>query len=351
MLRLLPIRYVLVLARGTPQPIRLGIERFRSPDAGIWVHAVDFSPRDRRPCPMRFRVPCLAMLLVAALLGVGCAPSRRAPDSWTRWQRQRMEDVGGPNGWAALAGLHWLRPGRLSIGTHAGCDVVLPPHAATGTAGTLLVEAGRVAFEPAPGTRTHVAGRAVTDPSSIQLEPDMPGPATVVESGGVTWWILARGERMAVRVRDPEGPGRRAFRRISCFRYNPALRIEARFIPFPSPQAVPIRDVTGNESQEVAPGVLLFQLDGVEARLTPVEDHDANDWFINFRDATSGHGTYPGGRFLHVPRAGPDGRVVLDFNFAYNPPCAFTPFATCPVPPRSNWLQHFIRAGEKFSGH
>jgi len=296
------------------------------------------------------RAAWIALAGIAWLLGA-CAHVQPPPDAWHAWRRHRAEDIGGPKGWASLAGLHWLQPGRHSIGADARSDIRLPAQAAPDAVGTLTFAAGGVAFEPGPKGGSRVGGHPIPAGTAMDLAPDNPGPATFVESGRLTWWILARGDRRAVRVRDPDGPGRRGFHGIRVFPYDPALRVEARFVPFPSPETIPIQDVTGNVAMETAPGVLLFEVGGVAARLTPVEDREAKDWFINFRDGTSGRGTYPGGRFLHVPRAGADGRVTLDFNFAYNPPCAFTPFATCPVPPRINWLAVPLRAGERFDGH
>jgi uncharacterized protein (DUF1684 family) len=297
---------------------------------------------------MNRRLAAVAATGVALLLA-GCAHVSAPPESWLAWRHQRVEEIGGPKGWASLAGLHWLAPGTHPIGSDPGHAIVLPTGAAPAHVGILKVEPDRVVFTPSEAASVWVDGRPIDAGTPCVLQPDQPGPPTVVQSGRATWWVIARGDRRGIRVRDPGGPGRAAFQGIDVFPYDPRLRVEARLEPFPEPRPVAVPDVAGNVATETAPGVLVFRLHGQEARLMPVEDREAHDWFLNFRDATSGRGTYPGGRFLHVPKAGADGRVVLDFNHAYNPPCAFTAFATCPLPPRTNWLAIPVEAGERYT--
>ena len=273
----------------------------------------------------------------------------RPPHEWSAWRAKRLGEVGGAHGWSTLVGLHWLAPGRHGIGASATADVRLPEGSAPPLVGILIV--GDDAVDLSHGHGLMEEGHSAPTNDIMRLSPDVPGPPTLMRSGRLTWWIIRRGNRLAVRVRDPEAPARRSFHGIPAYPYDPAYRIEARFIPSEGPRTLAVTDVTGNTSNETVPGTLVFELDGTESRLIPVEDRDAGDWFINFKDSTSGHGTYPGGRFLHVRKAGPDGKVVLDFNFAYNPPCAFTAHATCPMPPRANHMGRPIRAGERFLGH
>jgi len=148
-------------------------------------------------------------------------------------------------------------------------------------------------------------------------------------------------------VWDPDAPTRRHFQRLDYFAHDPRWRVDGHWEPAPDAHVLAIQEVTGRVCDESSPGTVVFSVDGHEQRLAALEDLETHDLFILFRDATAGKTTYGPGRFLHAAKPGPDGRLVIDFNYAYNPPCAFTPFATCPIPPRQNWLSLPIKAGEK----
>jgi uncharacterized protein (DUF1684 family) len=160
-------------------------------------------------------------------------------------------------------------------------------------------------------------------------------------------YVIERGGRFALRVKDPESARRRSFRGLDWFPVRESYRVTARFVPYEPPKAIPIANVLGTVEPMPSPGYVVFSLNGREFHLDPVlEDPAAKELFFIFRDETAGKQTYPAGRFLYadLPK---DGRVVLDFNKAYSPPCAFTSFATCPLPPRQNRLDVRIEAGEK----
>jgi len=159
--------------------------------------------------------------------------------------------------------------------------------------------------------------------------------------------VIERGERIGLRVRDPETPARVHFRELDYYTYDPAWRIEGRFEPFSTPRTMRVLNVIDAMEEFRSPGAIVFRHDGAEYRLDVVEEGGDKDFFVIFRDRTAGETTYAAGRFLHVARPGLDGRVVIDFNRAYTPPCGFTPFATCPLPPRQNWLPFAVRAGER----
>jgi len=290
-------------------------------------------------------VPALCLLLAIP----ACQHRSASTNAWSRWRQRRTEDIGGASGWAALAGLHWLTEGDHVVGSSPESDVRLPEGAAPARVGVLRHQRGAVEFIPEPGVQVRLRGKPA---GRTTLSTDASDHPDRLEAGRITFWILERGERRGVRVRDPQGPGRRSFHGIDVFPYDPRWRINARFEPYEPHRVLEVTDITGNVSRESVPGVLVFTLDGRECRLEPVIDREAGDLFINFKDASSAHGTYPGGRFLHVPRPTDVAQpVTVDFNLAYNPPCAFTPYATCPVPPRSNTLPVSIHAGERFSGH
>ncbi len=202
----------------------------------------------------------------------------------------------------------------------------------------------RVGFTADPGVEVTLRGKPV---DRIELKSDVDGSADALEVGRLKFWVIARGDRRGIRVRDPESATRRALKEIPVFRYREAYRVMARFEPYLPERTLRIADVTGGSSDEVCPGALVFRLEGQEYRVDALDDTEAGDLFVIFRDGTSGRQTYGGGRFLHVRKPMGGGSIEMDFNRAYNPPCAFTPYATCPVPPRQNWLGVDIPAGEK----
>jgi uncharacterized protein (DUF1684 family) len=175
----------------------------------------------------------------------------------------------------------------------------------------------------------------------------MAADKTRLDVGSYTLIVIARGGRTGLRVRDRESAARRRFKGIAYFPASASYRFRARFVPFGTPRTATVVNVLGDAVDFVSPGQLVFELGGQEHRLDALyETAEKKDLWVIFRDRTSGGTTYPAGRYLHapLPRAG---EVDLDFNLAYNPPCAFTAFATCPIPPRQNWLKVAIEAGEK----
>jgi len=294
----------------------------------------------------RIVVLALGLLLVFSGCQTRLAP---APADWPLWRERRMQDIGGPDGWTSLAGLFWLQEGEQWVGSRGDVPIRLPMGSAPTVVGTLKREGEKVWFTPVPGVRVMLRGYAVT--AEHEMVTDVDNAPDILEVGRVKFWILHRGDRRGVRVRDPEAPERTAFTDIRVFIYNPGYRVKARFEPYQPVRKLPVADITGGVTEETCPGALVFQLQDQEVRIDVIEDTDANDLFLLFRDATSGKETYGGGRFLHVNRPDASGEVDVDFNKAYNPPCAFTPYATCPVPPRQNWLSVPIKAGEKTTKH
>lgn len=278
------------------------------------------------------------------------ARAGKAPVSeWQAWQAKRRESVAGTNGWATLVGLHWLEEGPNSAGSAPTNQAVLPAGRAAAWIGTFVRSGREVRFEAAPGMEARVDGLPV---ASVALVSDANGAPTRLVVGELTILVLERGSRMALRVRDPQAPTRVHFRGLEYFRYDPAWRITGRFEPATERRRVQVPDVTGGVQSFENPGALVFEVAGLEHRLQAVLEPDETRFFVIFRDQTAGKSTYPAGRFLYVDPPDAQGRVILDFNRAYNPPCAFTPFATCPLPPASNRLPFAIRAGErKPAGH
>ena len=291
-------------------------------------------------------IPAVAALVLALFAGIACRV-RPAVDNHATWRAERAKSIGGPEGWTTLAGLHWLSEGTQTIGSGAACGVKLPAGSAPEIVGTLVRSGTGVRFEPAPGVEARLRGIVV---GGLDLKSDAAGKPDELAVGRVRFWMLARGERRAIRVRDPGTPERRAFHGIPTHSYDARWVFAARWEPAVPPRQIRITDVTGGSAMENVAGTLAFEIDGRGFRLDALEDPEVHDLWVLFGDATSGHTTYGSGRFLHVPMPGQDGRTQIDFNRAYNPPCAFTRHATCPLPPRENWLPIAVSAGELAPG-
>lgn len=262
-----------------------------------------------------------------------------------KWQETRDTRLRSENGWLTLVGLHWLEPGENLIGSGAANRVRLPEKAPE-TIGTLRLEDGTVTFEPEDGSGATIDGNPVTGPVQLRDDNNNDGP-TLVNIGTMNFQIIRRDDRFGVRVKDPEAPTRVDFHGIDYFPIDPEWRVIARFEPYQPTKKVQIDDVTGSVSNQDVPGALVFEAGGETYRLDAIAEEGSPQLFVIFKDATSREETYPAGRYLYVPRPGVDGKVVVDFNKAYNPPCAFTPYATCPLPPPQNRLPLRIEAGEK----
>jgi uncharacterized protein (DUF1684 family) len=293
-----------------------------------------------------FRLVLLSILICLAGCSTDSTTDRNkasAPADWIAWQAKRRESVAGTNGWATLVGLHWLHPGRNPAGAGPTNDVVLPRDRAGGFIGDFIRKDRKVRFEAAAGTAASVAGKAV---QSLDLESDALLAPTKLQIGTLTIIVIERGERIGLRVRDPQAPTRVHFHELRYFPYTAKWRIEGRFEKAPAGEKLLVQDVTGGTQEYVVPGWVVFPVNGSEHRLEVVEEPGEEDYFVIFRDQSAGKSTYPAGRFFYVAKPDAAGSVVVDFNRAYNPPCAFTPYATCPLPPRQNWLPFSVEAGE-----
>lgn len=286
-------------------------------------------------------------LILSLLLTQAPAPLdayRKATDAW---HAERLAELRQEDGWLSLIGRDWLQPGENSLGSAPGSAVLLPGWAGPAQAGAFIVEGQTVRFRPFPGSGLLLNGKPATE-TVLKTEEDR--TPDILSAERVRLTLLHRQGRFAVRLRDPEAPTRKAFRGVDRYPVDPTWRAVADFSAYPAPQPRQITTVLGTTTTMSAPGLLRFRLGGREFTLEPMLlDPEHPELFIVFKDGTSGHGTYPAGRFLYaeMPK---DGKVVLDFNRAINPPCAFTTFATCPLPPRQNQLDLAIPAGEKDPG-
>jgi uncharacterized protein len=261
-----------------------------------------------------------------------------------KWRVERVTELTNETGWLTLVGLYWLSPGENTFGRAPSNTLVLDHPSLADTAGTFTLTGSKVTFTARPGSGITHGGQPVT---SLELVSDAKDSPTVVSSGPLRFFIIERAGKFGVRVRDVASPRRRDFAGLRYFPITPDWIFNARFEPYEPRRQIKIVNILGLEEDMVSPGALVFTKDGQEVRLDAVLDgEDATDLFIMFADGTSGHDTYGAGRFLHVPFA-TDGRTVIDFNKAYNPPCAFNDFATCPLPPYQNRVKLKITAGEK----
>ncbi len=297
----------------------------------------------------------VAALTIAALtVGTSCSPrGGDAADDHARaldqWHAERLERLRSEDGWLTLIGLFALQPGAYTLGAADG-QVDLPLEAAVPPlVGTLTVAGDSVRFAAAPDVAVRVTPEQATGSAaepSILLASDRDGQPTVVAVGSVRFQVIERGEARFLRVNDSESVVRRDFTGIERFPADASWRVTARLQTGDAPRTVPIPDVLGRSEDQPSPGLLVFEREGMTHRLIPIGE-PGEPLFIIFNDRTTGQSTYGGGRYLYADPPGPDGTVVLDFNRAYNPPCAFTPYATCPLPPAENTVHAAVTAGEK----
>lgn len=259
------------------------------------------------------------------------------------WRAERKAALEKPEGWLTLVGLFWLKPGDATLGSDPGANHVFPTKAPA-KIGSVRFDNGTVTLTAEPGAGVTVEGEPV---QTIELATDADGPPTVVEVGSLRFFAIDRGGKVGLRLRDLESPALAAFRGLDYFPVDARWRVEARIEKGAAGKTVKVPNVLGQVSEMASPGTLVFEHAGKTLRLDPVIEDGDEQLFVIFGDTTNGESTYGGGRFLYADPPDADGRVILDFNRAYNPPCVFTPFATCPLPPASNKLAVAVEAGEK----
>jgi hypothetical protein len=257
------------------------------------------------------------------------------------WRDGRYEALRRDQGWLTLSGLAWLKSGVNRVGADPTSDVILP--GGPGHAGTLTVTDNGVR---ASGSWLH-DGRPVED---LPLVDDRAGEQTMLELGSLRLCLIERGGRLALRTWDLDAPARRAFAGVDHWPVDPAWRLEARFEPTPR-RTLAVPDVLGTVEDTESPGEVVFEIGGASHRLQALPGGPTGELWLVFGDATNGDETYAGGRFLYTAPPGDDGLVIVDFNRAYNPPCVFSPYATCPLPWPANVLPVRVEAGERDMSH
>lgn len=279
---------------------------------------------------------------------VADAPVAR-PDPWReavdRFRAERQIKVSGEDGWATLVGRYLLPEGETSLGADPESRAVLPEGRAPSHVGTLTVAGSTLTFHAAAGADVQVDGRPV---DVVRLRDDRGGPPTVLAVRTLRLHVIQRDGHRYLRVKDREHPARARYAQLTWYPVDPGWRFRARLER--DPKTLEITNVLQHVESHPSAGWLTFTRDGVEHRLR-VMPGDAGGYFVIFKDRTSGDSTYPAGRFLDTPAPDAEGWVELDFNRAYTPPCGFTDYATCPLPPRENHLAVPVLAGETYAHH
>jgi uncharacterized protein (DUF1684 family) len=289
------------------------------------------------------QLTAMAVVLVAsaiALAGRAEAPDSAYVQSFEKWKVEQTDDLKA--NWLSLAGLFWLKPGANSFGSAADNAIVFPKGPAH--AGEFDLEGKEVTLKLQANSPATIDGKSL---STVKLNPDTSGQVTRVEMGSLRFHVIVRGERIGIRVRDSESEASRNFKGMMFFPLDLNYRVTATWVPSDGKATIAVPNVLGDVSSNPSPGAAVFKLNGQELKLTAIGGDAKAGLFIVFSDATAKNDTYPGGRFLDTPPV-VNGTVILDFNRAYNPPCAVTPYATCPLAPKENRMALAIPVGEKF---
>lgn len=291
----------------------------------------------RHPTPIRPYVVLLALLMIGPSLAAPPTQETNYRTAQEAWRAAREASLLDAEGWLTMTALHFLREGDNSFGSSPVNDLVLTE--GPENAGVFELRDQRVSVMAAGQTVT-INGNAVT--AAHLYPPD--GERNTLTIGDLSLWVHTSGERLAIRVSDPHSEIRKNFTGLKWFPVDERYRVRGRFIPHDQPLNVLLPNILGDAEPFVSHGSVALAVNGLDITLLPVVS-DGRLWFI-FRDLTSGAETYPAARFLYADLPDENGWTTVDFNQAYNPPCAFNPYTTCPLPPRPNRLTVRIEAGE-----
>jgi uncharacterized protein (DUF1684 family) len=263
-----------------------------------------------------------------------------------KWRGEVETNLKKETGWLTVAGLFWLKEGTNTVGAGENFDIRLTDNFKQGKFGEIDFKNGVASLRVANGIEAQVDGKSV---STVDLVSDEKENPTEIRTGTQTFFLIKREDRFGIRLRDSNSEARRNFTGRHWFPIDESSKVTARLEASPEPKEIMVPNVLGGHFKMKSPGLLKFTLKGKEYSLQPVTEDD-DQLFVIFGDGSNRNETYKGGRFLYADKP-VNGETVLDFNKAYNPPCAFTPFATCPLPPPQNKLEVEIKAGEKRYDH
>lgn len=285
------------------------------------------------------------LILVSSLLPLAArsasAPEATYEEQILEWRQKRNDRLADDDGWMTLVALEWLQEGENSVGSRPSSDAVIP--GGPDLWGVITLERDRILYRPQPGTGITVDGAEVDE---AVLLADSQGQATVVRSGDISFHVIDRGS-YGLRVKDRKAPTLLAFNGMPVYDIDPDWRVEGRFVRAPEGETIPISDVLGQTNPSPVFGTFEFERDGMEFSLIAIGTEESDSLWFLFADQTSGRETYGAGRFLYSDGMPEVGRLVVDFNKAYNPPCAYNDYSTCPLPPQQNRLRLAVQAGEK----
>src|SRR5229473_4875206 len=268
-------------------------------------------------------------IISIALLATSCArPSAKIDqtayaEEIAQYRIARLAELKSDSGYLSLIGLFWLKEGENKFGSDPANEIVLPKEKVTRVAGIFVLRNGVVKLEAPANSNITTSDKPVT---SFELKSDADDKPTVLRLGSVSLQIIKRGDKLGVRVKDKDNPARTNFAGIESYPTDLKWRLEAHFEPYNPPKKMPIVNILGMESGEESPGAVAFEVDGQGYRLDAIREKGEPKLFMIFADNTSGKETYPAGRYLYVDPPDPSGRMIIDFNKAYSPPCAFTKF-------------------------
>jgi uncharacterized protein (DUF1684 family) len=301
---------------------------------------------------MLVRISAISVVLIFAFF-FNCSSSNTQEfnlneyvTSIKEWQNKRLESLKRKDGWLSLAGLYWLKKGDNTFGAHPSNDIVFPKGQAPEYMGKFIVRDKTVSVRINSGIDVFSGDTLVRN---LDLKSDLEEKTTILTFGTLSWYVIKRDTSIAIRLRDSENPKIINFKGIETFPVKPDWRLKAGFEKYDPPKEISIPTIMGTTTRDSSPGAIIFKIGNIKYKLDTTGKYDSERLWIIFSDGTSGIETYGAGRYLYVdnPLVN-ENTTFIDFNRAYNPPCAFTDFATCPFPPEQNKLNVRITAGEKY---
>lgn len=293
-------------------------------------------------------------IMIPALIffSLACLPVRgnaqKLPAEEASWRAGRDREMRSEESWLTISGLFWLDEGENTFGASAANRIGLPAGSAPALGGKFTKSGEKITVEAAPGVALLCRGKQV---ARMEIRAGDSTSLDTLALGDLRMWVIRRGDRYAVRLRDFNAPAFKNYLGLEYFPPSEAFRVETVFVPYPAPRNIPVEAKIVKRSELVSPGTVKFSWDGTEYEFVAFDDEERRAYFLVFGDETNGAETYDGGRFLDF-KVESSNKVVLNFNRAYNPPCAFTAFATCPLPPAQNCFPFRLEAGEKkYNGH
>jgi len=283
----------------------------------------------------------LITIFLFSIIGCEKQPDSEYIKSVKAFHSQRIERLKQPDGWLSLTGLFWLKEGENSFGSDESNDIVFPNKSASAKLGVFVLEDSAVLAKITDGAKVFLNNIRV---SYQIMHSDLTDNPTILTHGSLSWYAIQRGDRFGIRLKDKNSPLFKEFVDIDMFEIDSLWRIPAKFVAYDAPREVLTPTAIGTVEKEEALGKFEFRINNKQFSLEPSVSE--NGYFLVFGDETNGEETYGAGRFLYIPKPDSSEQLYIDFNKAYNPPCVFTKYATCPLPRKENNLKIKILAGE-----